>query len=144
MCRTAFALLGLLLLPAAASAGDRGLMVALDRGAASLAAASRAAAAGSPSLVQVHYDRARDLQEQVRAAAPFSFGSPDFNFRSLRGTAVVRYEYRPGSTLFFVWTQERADADGISDFDPNHSYKVVSRAPANNVFLIKVAHHFDL
>ncbi len=65
-------------------------------------------------------------------------------FGSLRGNAVVRWEYAPGSSVFFVWTQERADADGISDFDPNHSYKVVSRAPANNVFLLKVAHHFDL
>ena len=65
-------------------------------------------------------------------------------FGSLRGNAVVRWEYAPGSSAYFVWTQERADADGVSDFDPNHSYKVVSKAPANNVFLIKVAHHFDL
>ena len=43
-----------------------------------------------------------------------------------------------------MWTQERADADGVSEFDASHSYRVVSRAPANNVFLVKVAHHFDL
>ena len=45
------------------------------------------------------------------AAAPFSFGNPDFNVRSLRGTAVMRWEYRPGSTLFFVWTQQREGFD---------------------------------
>jgi hypothetical protein len=65
-------------------------------------------------------------------------------FNSLRGNFVVRWEYRPGSSAYFVWTQERADADGASDFDASHSYHVVSRAPANNVFLVKVAHHFDL
>ena len=54
------------------------------------------------------------------------------------------WEYLPGSTAYFVWTQERADADGVSEFDASHSYRVVSRAPANNVFLVKVAHHFDL
>ena len=63
---------------------------------------------------------------------------------SLRGNAVVRWEYLPGSSAYFVWTQERAERDRIDQFDVSHSYKVISRAPANNVFLIKVAHHFDL
>ncbi len=101
ICRPAFALLGLLLLPAAAGAGDRGLIVALDRGAAPLAAASRAAAAGSPSLVQVHYDRARDLHEQVRAAAPFSLSC-----RALAGWAA-RYA-----------AAEVASAEGFDRLDP--------------------------
>src|SRR5439155_24423077 len=35
-------------------------------------------------------------------AAPYN---PDFNFKSLRGNAVLRWEYLPGSTLYFVWTQ---------------------------------------
>ena len=54
------------------------------------------------------------------------------------------WEYLPGSSAFFVWTQERADADGNGQFDVNYSYKLVAHAPANNVFLIKVAHHFDI
>ncbi len=65
-------------------------------------------------------------------------------FASLRGNAVVRWEYLPGSTAYFVWTQERAAEDGVNEFDVDHSYRVMSRAPANNVFLVKVAHHFDL
>ncbi len=47
----------------------------------------------------------------------FRVGNPDFNFRSLRGTAVMRWEYRPGSTLFLVWTQERSGADAFGTFD---------------------------
>jgi len=43
-----------------------------------------------------------------------------------------------------VWTQERAAEDGTDTFDTNHGFQVVMRAPANNVFLVKVAHHFDL
>lgn len=90
-----------------------------------------------------------DLKELSRSRSyefvPVSNGTVfGQTFGSVRGNAVVRWEYAPGSSAFFVWTQERADADGVSDFDPNHSYKVVSRAPANNVFLIKVAHHFEL
>src|SRR5205807_8626072 len=40
-------------------------------------------------------------------APGFTFANPDFNLRSLRGTGVLRWEYRPGSTLYFVWTQQR-------------------------------------
>ncbi len=65
-------------------------------------------------------------------------------FGSLRGNAVVRWEYLPGSTAYLVWTQERAAEDGVDEFDMAHSYHVVSRAPANNVFMVKLAHHFDL
>ena len=38
-----------------------------------------------------------------------SFGDRDFNLRSLRANAVLRWEYRPGSTIFFVWQHQRAD-----------------------------------
>ncbi len=90
-----------------------------------------------------------DLKELARSRSyefvPVSNGTVfGQTFGSLRGNAVVRWEYRPGSSAYFVWTQERADADNVSDFDANHSYKVVSRAPANNVFLVKLAHHFDI
>lgn len=33
-------------------------------------------------------------------AASFSFADPTFNFRSLRGNAVLRWEFIPGSTLY--------------------------------------------
>ena len=42
-------------------------------------------------------------------AAAFAFGNPDFNMKSLRGTIVLRWEYLPGSLLYLVWTQNRAD-----------------------------------
>src|SRR5690606_35359284 len=39
------------------------------------------------------------------AAEPFEVGRPDFRFASLPGSAVFRWEYRPDSTLYLVWTQ---------------------------------------
>ncbi|MCU0626409.1 MAG: carbohydrate binding family 9 domain-containing protein, partial [Gemmatimonadaceae bacterium] len=38
---------------------------------------------------------------------PFTIDEPDFRIRSLRGNAVVRWEFRPGSALFLVWQQQR-------------------------------------
>jgi hypothetical protein len=71
-------------------------------------------------------------------ATPFSFRDPDFNFRSLRGNAVMRWEYRPGSTLFLVWTQDRSDRAAIGDLDFGRDREALFSAPPNNIFLIKV------
>jgi hypothetical protein len=71
-------------------------------------------------------------------AAPFSFGKPDFTFRSLRGNAVLRWEYHPGSTLFLVWTQSRSDYASVGDFDFSRDLSALFRAKAQNIFLLKV------
>jgi hypothetical protein len=75
-----------------------------------------------------------------RGAPAFSFQNRDFNFRSLRGNAVLRWEYRPGSTLFFVWTQERSDdADtGVGDLELGRDRRALFRAHPNNIFQVKV------
>jgi hypothetical protein len=73
-------------------------------------------------------------------APRFTFGDPNFTFRSLRGTAVLRYEYRPGSTLFFVWTQQRSGSAEFGDFDFHRDYSALLRDPADNVFLIKATY----
>ena len=38
---------------------------------------------------------------------PFTIDNPNFRSRSFRSNAVLRWEYRPGSTVFFVWSQTR-------------------------------------
>lgn len=69
----------------------------------------------------------------------------DFNLRSLRGTAVLRWEYRPGSTLYFAWQQNRADyAAGIGDFDFERDRQALFRARADNVFVIKASYWLTL
>ncbi|MCY7380828.1 MAG: hypothetical protein LH467_16010 [Gemmatimonadaceae bacterium] len=73
-------------------------------------------------------------------AAPFTVVNPDVNFRSLRGTAVVRWEYRPGSTLFFVWTQERSGSDSFGDFDFGRDRSALVRDRPVNVFQVKVSY----
>ena len=68
------------------------------------------------------------------------FGDPDFNVRSLRGNAVLRWEYRPGSTLFFVWQQERSGFEPFGDFDLDRDARAIFDGPSHNVFLIKAAY----
>ena len=71
------------------------------------------------------------------AAQPFTFDNPDFNSRSLRGTGVLRWEYRPGSTLYFVWTQERDGFDQFGDFNFSRDRSALFRDRPTNVFQIK-------
>jgi hypothetical protein len=67
-------------------------------------------------------------------------GDPDFNFRSLRGNAVLRWEYRPGSTLFVVWQQDRSQNDHLSDVRWGRDAVDLLRSPGRNVFLIKATY----
>jgi hypothetical protein len=76
-------------------------------------------------------------------AETFSFGKRDFNFKSLRGNAVLRWEYMPGSTLYFVWTQSREDFEGVGDFQLGRSMSRMLRAPAENIFMIKATYWWN-
>lgn len=71
-----------------------------------------------------------------------SFGDPDFNFRSLRGIAVLRWEYRPGSTLFFVWQQNRSSSAPVGDFDFSRDRSALFGAHPDNIFLVKASYWF--
>ena len=75
-------------------------------------------------------------------AAPFSFENPDFTTSALRGTAVLRWEYRPGSTLFFVWTQQRSGFDPVGTFDFADARAAIFDEPPMNVFQIKATYWF--
>jgi hypothetical protein len=73
-----------------------------------------------------------------------TFGNPDFNFRSLRGNAVLRWEYRPGSTVFLVWTQSRESADPAGNFRFRRDRSALFDAKPDNVLLVKVNYWIGL
>jgi len=77
-------------------------------------------------------------------AAPFTFPEQDFSLKSLRGTVVLRWEYRPGSMLYFVWTQRRADSSDPGDFELWRDLGDLFRAPGENIFMIKFSYRFEL
>ena len=69
--------------------------------------------------------------------------SQDFNLRSLRGTMVLRWEYRPGSTLYLVWTQRRQDTAPIGALDLGSSIGRLTAAQPDNVLLAKFTYWFS-
>ena len=75
-------------------------------------------------------------------APSFSVDNPDFRTHSLRGNAVIRWEYRPGSALYFVWQQLRNDFLPFEgDFQPRRETTAIFGRPSN-VFLVKATYWF--
>jgi hypothetical protein len=70
--------------------------------------------------------------------ADMLIANPDLNTRSLRGNAVLRWEYRPGATIFLVWQQTREDDTAFGNFAFGRDRALLFRAPADNVFSVKI------
>ncbi|HWZ27216.1 MAG TPA: DUF5916 domain-containing protein [Gemmatimonadales bacterium] len=75
----------------------------------------------------------------------FFIANPDFRTRSVRINAVLRWEYRPGSTLFLVWTQSRGGtfADPTFDIGRDFNHQLFLDRPTN-VLLIKLNYWMSL
>ena len=68
----------------------------------------------------------------------FLITDPSFTFRSLRGNAVLRWEYHPGSTLFLVWTRSGSSSLARGNIDFGADAGSLFQGPSSNVFLLKV------
>jgi hypothetical protein len=88
---------------------------------------------------QVADPRARRFEDRF-VAYTGAVPDPSFNFRSLRGNAVLRWEYRPGSALFLVWQQRRSAVDPHGDFDLGRDFFGALREPGEHVFLAKLTY----
>jgi len=93
---------------------------------------------------QISYDEANAqylIDPDGTGAAPrFTVSQPDFDIRSLRGNAVMRWDYRPGSSLYFVWQQERSGFEPIGNFDGRRDVSAIFRTVPTNVFLVKATY----
>jgi len=76
--------------------------------------------------------------------ADYSFRDRDFNVRSLVGNAVLRWEYRPGSTIFFVWQRNQYGSSQRGDFDFDRDFAGLWSAPSENRFIVKVNYWLGL
>jgi len=91
------------------------------------------------SVRQLAASRAVDYDARY---APYAFANPGgFNFKQFNSNLVVRWEYRPGSVLFVVWTQGRQDflsAMGTRSFAGDF-HDLFDTHP-DNTFLVKASY----
>ena len=89
-------------------------------------------------------DNRRFIDFDDDGAADYSFSDRDFNVRSLRGNAVLRWEYRPGSTLYLVWQRRQAHEALVGDFRFRRDMDALLRAPSENIFMVKLRYWLGL
>ncbi len=78
-------------------------------------------------------------------ASANAIANPDFRLRSFQSNAVLRWEYRPGSTLYLVWTQSRLGFFDDPTFQPGHDLgRGLLRDPPTNVLLVKFNYWLSL
>lgn len=88
---------------------------------------------------EISYNESDDTYLINEGLVSYSYKNPDFSFRQFRSNLVVRWEYRPGSTLYLVWENNRNSRDAyyIPAFSENLN-NLFGVEPAN-VFMVKIS-----
>jgi hypothetical protein len=73
-------------------------------------------------------------------AVSFAVPQPNFNVGSLRGNAVLRWEWRPGSTMYVAWQQTRDNFSPIGTFNFGRDFDNVFQTRPDNIFLVKFSY----
>jgi hypothetical protein len=85
---------------------------------------------GGPVRVDANRDGVQD----------FTFTDPEATTLTLRSNLVLRWEFRPGSTLYLVWNQSRAREQLDGHLDAGHDLGNTFTVPGSHVLAIKVAY----
>jgi len=69
----------------------------------------------------------------------------DYNYSSLNSTLLMRWEYLPGSTLYFVWTRSRPEVDDtVNDLNLSRDFDRFFSEGASNIFLVKASYWLNI
>lgn len=89
----------------------------------------------SPTLEDDRYRQDLDGNGSVE-----SFRNPDFNVQQFRSTLVLRWEYKPGSLLYLVWSQGRDNRTGNGNLAFRDNLDELFQRDGENVFMLKVSY----
>ncbi len=81
----------------------------------------------------------------IKNGAPeFNIAKPDFNYQEFRSNLVARWEFRPGSTLYLVWTNTRSAYSDKLNQPVWKSFGSIMSEKSQNVFMVKFSYWFSL
>ncbi|MBP1669195.1 MAG: hypothetical protein H6Q21_1561 [Bacteroidetes bacterium] len=84
------------------------------------------------------------FDENNDAVPDYSVSDPDFNFLQFRSNLVARWEYRPGSVIYLVWSMDKTGSAEPLDAALGESMKQFGNIHPNNIFLVKFSYWFSL
>ncbi|MEZ4404107.1 MAG: DUF5916 domain-containing protein [Kofleriaceae bacterium] len=96
---------------------------------------------------QAGLSRAGDvyLVDQDRdGTVDYGFDVPDFNYRELRSNLVLRWQYRPGSAAFLIWSHNQSDVVTDGQLRLGRDLGALGRAASDDVVMVKVNYWLGL
>ena len=100
----------------------------------------------APFVSKGPYSNVRELsipraERYVDRFKPYSAVPRQENFKAFNSNVVLRWEYRPGSTLFVVWSQGRVDQNDVDTSRPmTRDFRRLFDQHPQNTFLVKVSY----
>ena len=91
----------------------------------------------------VSYDQSTRTYHISSSGGDVAFTDPNFNIRQFRSTAVLRWEYHRGSTLYAVWSQGRSVFAPTGTLRLDRDVRELFGANATNSFEIKASYWLD-
>ncbi len=84
------------------------------------------------------------IDEDGNELLDFNYENPDFDFNEFRSNFVLRWEYKTGSTLYFVWTNTTFQYE--NEYNPSVAQSLFDfkNAESQNAFMIKFSYWFSL
>jgi len=89
-------------------------------------------------------DELYGINENGQGDYDYYFDKPDFNYQQFRSNLVLRWEYKPGSLLFLVWSQDKTDSFSDGSFNFGDDIKSMFKITSNDTFLVKFSYRFIL
>jgi len=91
---------------------------------------------------EIAYDDASDLYRvsETASALNYEFENPDFNIKEFLANLVFRWEYRPGSFIYLVWSQSRSGFDPNGHFRLDNDFSKIWEIHPTDAILLKVSY----
>jgi hypothetical protein len=80
--------------------------------------------------------------EESSNSLSYGFENPDFNVKEFLSNLVFRWEYRPGSFVYLVWSQTRSGSDPYGIFHLGEDFSDMWDIHPQDVILLKVSYRF--
>jgi hypothetical protein len=85
-----------------------------------------------------------DIDENADGNMDYSIENPDFNVQEFLSNLVIRWEYNPGSSVYFVWNQTRNGFIENGNMHVGDNLDNLFADKSHNVFLVKFSYRIGL
>ncbi|MGC8824285.1 MAG: DUF5916 domain-containing protein [Bacteroidales bacterium] len=92
----------------------------------------------------ITFNEANNRYYVNRQSVNYSFDNPDFHMREFRSNFVFRWEYRPGSIVYFVWANQMNNSNAPYHSSLSTSLKDLFSTSGTNIFMVKMNYYLNI